>query len=108
MSSCSSTVTRSCFERRLPPGKLEPMFKLAFGTFGKAAAYFHVERQTIARWSRLSPPPPRRFLDDLAERIQEKIREVHHVQTELGYYLAEPARSPRKPSGCCAPGYKRP
>ena len=37
MAACSRTVTSSRFERRLPPGKLEPVFKMAFGTFGKAA-----------------------------------------------------------------------
>lgn len=34
----STSVTSSRFERRLAPGRLEPVFKTAFGSFGKAAA----------------------------------------------------------------------
>jgi len=102
MSSRSNTVTPSPFERRLPPGKLEPVFKMAFGTFGKAAARLHVTPQTIARWARLSPPPPAWVLDALKEPVQQKITAAHAAQFELNLLLQQPPRPPRKLSGCCA------
>jgi hypothetical protein len=95
----------------LPPGKLEPVFKVAFGTFGKAAAHFKVSRQTIARWARLRPPPPRWVLDALVDPVQEKVSAAHAAQFELNIQLKLPPRPPRKLSGCCAryqPREKRP
>src|SRR5262245_2116098 len=104
--SCTKTVTSTRFERRLPPGRLEPVFREAFGTFGKAACRLRVTRQTIARWARLTPPPPRWVLDELKDIIQKRVEAVHFAQNELKYYMAEPPRPPRKLSGCCA-GYQR-
>jgi hypothetical protein len=106
MTSCSEAVTPSRFERRAPPGRLEPIFKTAFGTFGKAAVHFEVTRQTIARWARLAPPPPGWVLDALTGHIQKKVEEAHAAQFELNLLLKQPPKPPRKLSGCCA-GYQR-
>lgn len=38
----------------------------------------------------------------LPNLIQNKVAEAHLAQTELGYFLALPAKPPRKLSGCCA------
>ena len=102
MTSCSEAVTPSRFERRAPRGQLEPIFKTAFGTFGKAAVHFGVARQTIARWARLKPPPPRWVLDALTGPIQKKVEEAHAAQFELNILLKQPPKPPRKLSGCCA------
>jgi hypothetical protein len=102
VSSRPNTVTPSRFERRLPPGELEPTFKFAFGTFGKAAAYFHVTRRSIARWARLSPFPPRHVLDALKDMVQKKISAGGEIRTELNLLLQRPSRPPRPLSGCTA------
>jgi len=47
-------------------------------------------------------PLPRWVVEALANLIQNKVAEAHLVQTELGYFLALPAKPPRKLSGCCA------
>jgi hypothetical protein len=98
----SEPVTPPRFERRLPPGKLEPVFKVAFGSFGKAAKRLGFTRQTIARWARLSPPPPAWVLDALKDPVQQKITAAHAAQFELNLLLQQPPRPPRKLSGCCA------
>jgi hypothetical protein len=102
MSSCCDTVTPSRFERRLPPGRLEPIFKAAFGTFGKAAVHLGVARQTIARWARLTPPPPRWVLDALKDPVQQKIAQAHAAEFELNILLKSPLPPPRPLSGCTA------
>jgi hypothetical protein len=102
----SDSVALSRFERRLPPGRLEPVFKEAFGTYGAAARHLKVSRQTIARWRRQKPHPPRWVLDELTGIIQKRVEAVHFAQNELKYYMAEPPKPPRKLSGCCA-GYER-
>jgi hypothetical protein len=102
MSPRSETVTPSRFERRLPPGRLEEPFKKAYGTFGKAAHRLGVTRQTIARWARLTPPPPRLVAETMKALLQRNVEAAHEAQNELNYYLAESHRPPRKLSGCCA------
>jgi hypothetical protein len=99
---CSKTVTPSRFERRLPPGELEAAFKFAFGSFGKAGAYFHVTRQTIARWARLSPFPPPHVLDVLKDIIQQRMSAANDARNELNLLLQRPPRPPRPLSGCTA------
>jgi hypothetical protein len=102
MLSRSNSVTSPRFERRLPLGRLEPIFKAAFGTFGKAAAHLGVTRQTIAHWARLAPPPPGWVLEALKGPVQKKVEEAHAAQFELNLLLKQPPKPPRKLSGCCA------
>jgi hypothetical protein len=102
MASCPKNLTPPRFERSLPPGELEAAFKFAFGTFGKAGAYFHVTPRTIARWARLSPFPPPRVLDVLKDLVQKKISAGGEIRTELNLLLQRPSRPPRPLSGCTA------
>jgi hypothetical protein len=98
----SDLVTSSRFEPRSPPGPLDRVFKVAFGTYGAAARHFRVTRMTLLRWRRKKPPPPRWVLDALKDPIQTKVEEAHAAQFELNYSLGLPPRPPRKLSGCCA------
>jgi hypothetical protein len=102
MSSRSKTVTPSRFERRLPPGELEATFKFVFGTFGKAAVHFHVSRQTIVRWARLSPFPPPHVMDILNDRFQKKMSDAGDIRNEFNLIRQRPPRPPRPLSGCTA------
>jgi hypothetical protein len=102
MSSRSNTVTPSRFERRLPPGELEAMFKFVFGTFGKAAVHFHVSRQTIARWARLSPFPPPHVMDVLNDFFQKKMSAAGDIRNEFNLIRQRPPRPQRALSGCTA------
>jgi hypothetical protein len=95
-------MTPSPFERRSPPTELELVFKTAFGTLGKAAAYFGFSRQTIGRWTRLKPPPPPWVLDALKEPVHKKVHQAHAAQDYLNLLMRQPSRPPRKLSGCCA------
>ena len=108
MSSCSNSLTSSTFERRVPPGRLEPVFREVFRSYGAAARYFKVAEMTIWRWCHDRSFPPKRVLDALVPLSHKKVESSHFAQNELRHFMALPPRSPRKPSGCCAPGYKRP
>jgi hypothetical protein len=108
MAACPKSKTPSRFERILPPGELEDAFKFAFGTFGKAGAYFHVTPRTIARWARLSPFPPRHVLDVLKNLVQKKIGKGGEIRVDLNLIMQRPARPPRKLTGCTARYERRP
>jgi hypothetical protein len=102
MSSCSNSLTSSAFERRVPPGRLEPVFREVFRSYGAAARYFKVAEMTIWRWCHDRSPPPPRVLDALAPLIQKKVGASHFAQDELRRFRALPSQPPRKLSGCCA------
>jgi hypothetical protein len=99
-------ATSSRFERRLPRGRHDLAFKVAFGGDGAAARYFGVSRTSIWRWRRDRAPLPARVIKVLTDLIQAKVVEAHEAQTQFSYFLREPPRPPRKLSGCCA-GYGR-
>jgi hypothetical protein len=42
----------------------------------------------------------------LADLVQDKVKQAHLAQAELGYFLREPPKPRRQLSGCCA-GYVR-
>jgi len=98
----SETVTSSRFERRLPGGRHDLVFRVAFGSDAAAARALRVSRMTIWRWRHDRAPLPRRIVDALPDLIQKKVAEAHLAQTEFGYFLALPANPTRKLSGCCA------
>lgn len=102
MSSRANTVTPSRFERRLPPGELDATFRFVFGTFGKAAVHFHVSRQTIVRWARLSPFPPPHAMDVLNDLFQKKMSVAGDIRNEFNLIRQRPPRPPRPLSGCTA------
>ena len=102
MSSCSEPITSSPFERRVPPGRLEPIFRQVFRSYGAAARYFKVAEMTIWRWCHDRSFPPAWVLDALAPLIQKKVESSHFAQDELRRFVALPSRPPRKLSGCTA------
>src|SRR5215472_10275256 len=107
MSSCTEPVTRSRFERRLPGGKLDLVFKVAFGSGAAAARALRVSKMTIWRWRHDRAPLPKWVADVLSNLLQSKVAEAHLAQTEFRDFLALPPRPPRKLSGCCAGRHRR-
>jgi hypothetical protein len=102
MSSRCGGVTSSHFERRQPGGRLDMIFRVAFGSDAAAARALRVSRMTIWRWRHDRAPLPRWVAEALPGLIQTKVTEAHLAQDELGYFLALPPKPPRKLSGCCA------
>jgi hypothetical protein len=102
---CSDFVTRSHFERRVPPGRHDLAFKVAFGSDAKAARAFKVRRMTVWRW-RHTPHIPDWVADILSDLVHQKIAEAHEAEQQLRWYRQEPPKPPRRLSGCCA-GYVR-
>jgi hypothetical protein len=102
MSSRCGGVTTSRFERRLPGGRHDIIFRVAFGSDSAAARALRVSRMTIWRWRHDRAPLSNRVMEVLPDLIQAKVAEAHLAQTELGYFLALPPKPPRKLSGCCA------
>jgi hypothetical protein len=98
----SETVTSSRFERRLPVGRHDILFRVAFGSDAAAARALRVSRMTVWRWRHDRTPLPGRVLEALPDLIQTKVVEAHLAQTELRYFLALPPKPARKISGCCA------
>jgi len=98
----SETVTSSRFERRLPGGRHDLVFKVAFGSDAAAARALRVSKMTVWRWRHDRAPLPRWLVEALPDLIQSKVAEAHLAQTEFGYFLALPANPTRKLSGCCA------
>ena len=100
-------VKSSQFERRLPAGQHDRLFKVVFGSDAKAARALGVSRMTVWRWRHDRSPLPARVAEILAELVQSKVMEVHEAQNQLRYFLALPPRPPRPLSGCCAGLHRR-
>ncbi len=107
MPSRSETVTSSRFERRLPGGKHDLLFKVAFGSYGAAARFFDVGRMSIWRWTHDKAPLPRYVADVLSDLIQSRVAEAHAAQDGLRYICALPPPPPRKLTGVCAGRHRR-
>ena len=106
MRSSFDLVTRSRFERRLPGGRHDLLFKVCFGSDAKAARVLRVSKMTVWRWRHDRAPLPSLVSKILADLVQGKVAEAHLAQTELRYFLLERPKPPRPLSGCCA-GYAR-
>lgn len=102
----SEMVTPSYFQRRLPGGRLDLVFKVAFGTDAAAARAFHVSKMTVWRWRHERSPLPKWVAEGLTGIIQKKVEQAHEAQQQLRDLRALPPRPPRPLSGCCA-GYVR-
>lgn len=102
MSPRSETVTPPRFERRLPVGRHDIFFRVAFGSDAAAARALRVSKMSIWRWRHDRAPLPSWLVEALPDLIQKKVAEAHLAQAELGYFLALPPKPPRKLSGCCA------
>ena len=100
------TVTSSRFQRHLPGGRHDLVFRVAFGSDAAAARAFRVTKMTVWRWRHDRTPLPQRVVEALPDLIQNKVVEAHLAQTELRHFLALPPKPLRKLSGCCA-GFER-
>ena len=83
-------VTSPRFERRLPAGRHDLVFKVAFGTDGRAARFLGVSRMTIWRWRNGRCPLPVFVLNALLELLQAKVADAHQAQQDFRYFIAEP------------------
>jgi hypothetical protein len=90
----SHPVTSSRFERRVPAGRHDLVFRVAFGTDGHAARFFGVSRMTVWRWRHDRFPLPERVLRVLPDLLQDKVAEAHQAQQDFRYFLAEPPKHP--------------
>jgi hypothetical protein len=102
MPSSFDSVTPSRFQRRLPGGKHDLIFKVAFGNDAAAARYPRVSRMTVWRWRHDRSPLPQLVTEILSDLLQTRVAEAHRAQQELRDILALPPRPPRPLSGCCA------
>src|SRR5271155_5016018 len=102
----SELVTSSRFERRIPPGRFDLLFRVTFGGDAMAARSLRVSRTQIWRWRHRSHLP-NWVADILTDLVQRKVEEAHLAQTELRYFLQEPPKPPRPLSGCCSAEYVR-
>jgi hypothetical protein len=73
MTSCSESVTASRFERRVPGGRLDLVFKVAFGNDAAAARALHVSKMTVWRWRHDRSPLPKRATETTSPRSQTAI-----------------------------------
>jgi hypothetical protein len=108
MRSSFDLVTRSRFERRLPGGRHDLLFKVVFGSNAAAARFFRVSKMTIWRWRHDRAPLPRLVSEILTDLVQAKVTEAHQAQTEFRYFLLEPPKPLRALSGCCVGLQRRP
>lgn len=107
MPSRSGSVTSSRFERRIPGGKHDLMFSVAFGSDAAAARFFRVSRMTVWRWRHDRAALPKGVLEALPDLLQTKVAEAHAAQNELRDILSLPAKTPHPLSGCCAGLHRR-
>ena len=78
------------FQRRVAPGRHDLVFKVAFGTDGRAARFLGVSRMTIWRWRNGRCPLPVFVLNALLDLLQAKVADAHQAQQDFRYFLAEP------------------
>src|SRR6516162_4529224 len=90
MQESSGTVTLSRFQRRVAPSRHDLVFRVAFGTDGRAARFLGVSRMTIWRWRNGRCPLPVFVLNALLDLLQAKVADAHQAQQDFRYFLAEP------------------
>ena len=107
MPSCSEPVTppriSSRFQRRLPGGRYDLVFRVGLGSDAIAARMLRRSRMTIWRWRHDRSPLPIWVADILADRVQSKIADACAARQDLNFLRQLPPRPPRALSGCCAP-----
>jgi hypothetical protein len=108
MRSSSGGVTPSKFERRLPAGQHDLLFKVVFGSDAKAARALGVSTMQVWRWRHDRSPLPRHVAEQLVDRVQFRVLEAHEAQNQLRYFLELPPKPPRPLSGVCAGYYRKP
>jgi hypothetical protein len=109
MPSSSEPATRPRrFERRVPGGRHDLIFRVVFGGNAAAARYFRVSPMAVWRWRHDRAPLPEYVVKALQSLVHSKVAEAHQAQQELRYFLALPPRPPRALSGCCWGYIRRP
>jgi hypothetical protein len=83
-------VTSSRFERQIPAGRHDLVFKVAFGSDAAAARSLGVSKMTVWRWRHGRSPLPISVIKTMPDLLQAKIAEAHEAQQEFRYFLAEP------------------
>jgi hypothetical protein len=101
------SVTSSRFERQLPAGEHDLLFKVVFGSDAKAARALGVCKMTIWRWRHGRSPLPRRVAEIMIDPVQYRVLQAHEAKNQLRYFLELPPRPPRKLTGCCAGRHRR-
>jgi hypothetical protein len=106
MRSCSDTVTSprisSRFQRQLPGGRHDLVFRVAFGSDAAAARSLRRSKMTIWRWRHDRSPVPRWVFDVLVDLVQSKVADACAAGQDLNYLRQLPPRPPRPLTGCCA------
>jgi hypothetical protein len=82
-------VTSSRFERRIPAGRHDLVFKVAFGSDAAAARFFGKSKMTVWRWRHDRSPLPVPVIEALRDLLQAKVAEAHQAWQEFKYFLAE-------------------
>jgi hypothetical protein len=90
MPSRFGSVTSSRFEGRVPPGRHDLPFRVAFGSDAAAARSLGVSRMSVWRWRHDRAPLPVFVLNLLPDLLQSKVAEAHQAQQDFRYFLAEP------------------
>jgi hypothetical protein len=100
-------VPSSRFERRLPGGQHDLLFKVVFGSDAAAVRWLRVSKMTVWRWRHDRSPLPEWVMDILDDLVQIKVEQSHAAQNYLRDFRALPPRPPRKLTGCCAGRHRR-
>ena len=112
MRSCSEPVTSSRissgFQRRVPGGRHDLIFKVAFGSNAAAARSLRRSKMTIWRWRHDRSPLPNWVTDVLEGLVQTRVEEAHAAQAQLRDFRRLPPRPPRPLSGACAGYFRKP
>jgi hypothetical protein len=101
----ADSPTGSRFQRKIPGGRFDPLFRVVFGGTGAAARFLRVSQMQVWRW-RHSADLPDWVAVILTDRVQETVEVAHQVQDDLRRYHSGPPKPPRRLTGCCA-GYGR-
>jgi hypothetical protein len=101
MTSRCGSPTSSRFERRLPGGRHDLLFRVVFGSDARAARALKISNMTVWRWRHDRAPLPKWVADILSDLVHSKVVEAHEAQDQLRNFLREPPKAPRPLSGCC-------
>jgi hypothetical protein len=99
MRSCSEPATSSRissrFQRRLPGGRHDLIFRVVFGSDAAAARSLRRSKMTIWRWRHDRSPPPKWVIDILVDLVQRKVADACAARQELNYLRQLPPNPPR-------------
>src|SRR6516165_3056706 len=90
MLGCSDFVTPSRFQPRLPAGRHDLVFRVAFGSDAAAARTLGVSRMQVWRWRHDRSPLPVAVIKALPDLLQAKVAQAHQAQQDFRFFLTEP------------------